>query len=147
MGIALTPSLNLQQVNYQFSRYIAEMANTFSNIYSIGLALHGVFAAQSESLPARYTIGSLVSHKSVLDLQKLPLSSPKGFTFVGIGSFAFHATMLYQAQLADELPMIFVASYANFILFNTRPSDDSSSQRGLPLIAALLSFNILFIWS
>jgi hypothetical protein len=75
------------------------------------------------------------------------LNSFKGFTFVGLGSFAFHATMLYQAQLADELPMIFVASYANYLLFNTQPGNNSLSRRALYLIAALLSFNILFIWS
>jgi len=43
--------------------------------------------------------------------------------------------------------MIFVASYANYLLFNTQPGSDSLSRRALYLIAALLSFNILFIWS
>jgi dihydroceramidase len=38
---------------------------------------------------------------------------------VGIGSFAFHATLLYEAQLADELPMIFGASYGIFLLTDT----------------------------
>jgi dihydroceramidase len=38
---------------------------------------------------------------------------------VGFGSFAFHATLLYGAQLADELPMIFGASYGIFLLTDT----------------------------
>jgi dihydroceramidase len=125
----VTATLDWCEVNYQFSRYIAEMANTFSNLYSISLALHGVFTARSESLPTRYVLGSL------------------GFMCVGIGSFAFHATMLYQAQLADELPMIFVASYANYVMFNTNPHYDTLSRRGLSLVAALLGFNVLFTWS
>jgi hypothetical protein len=45
------------QANYQFSRYIAEVANSFSNLYSIGLALFGVLITRSEALPMRYTIG------------------------------------------------------------------------------------------
>ena len=50
-----------RQANYQFSRYIAEMANSLSNLYSIGLAIFGVVGAQNESLPTRYTIGNVVS--------------------------------------------------------------------------------------
>jgi dihydroceramidase len=125
----VTATLDWCEANYQFSRYIAEMANTLSNLYSIGLALFGVITAQNESLPTRYTIGSL------------------GFTFVGVGSFAFHATMLYQAQLADEIPMIFVASYACFILFDTKDGFGPLSRRSLTLVTALINFNILFVWS
>jgi len=55
--------------------------------------------------------------------------------------------MLYQAQLADELPMIFVASYANFLVFNTNPGSSTRSRRGLSLVAVLLIFNALFTWS
>lgn len=72
---------------------------------------------------------------------------PKGFTLVGLGSFAFHATMLYEAQLADELPMIFVASYGCFIVFDTESSFGALSRRGKTLLFSLVTFNILFIWS
>lgn len=48
------------QANYQFSRYIAEMANCLSNLYSIGLALFGILTTQNESLPMRYTIANVV---------------------------------------------------------------------------------------
>jgi len=70
-----------------------------------------------------------------------------GFAVVGIGSFAFHATMLYQAQLADEIPMIFVASDACFILFNTEPGFGLLSGRSIVHVTALIIFNILFVWS
>jgi dihydroceramidase len=73
--------------------------------------------------------------------------SSQGFAFVGIGSFAFHATMLYQAQLADEIPMIFVASYQCFLLFNTDPGFGLLSGRSISLIIAITSLNIMFIWS
>jgi len=55
--------------------------------------------------------------------------------------------MLYQAQLADEIPMIFVASYACFILFDTKGGFGLLSRRSFTLVTALISFNILFIWS
>lgn len=66
---------------------------------------------------------------------------------VGLGSFAFHATMLYEAQLADELPMIFVASYGCFVGFDTESGFGSLSRRGKTLLFFLITFNILFIWS
>lgn len=54
--------------------------------------------------------------------------------------------MLYQAQLADELPMILVASYANFVLYDTKPGFGLGG-RSVFLMAALVAFNLLFIWS
>jgi len=53
---------------------------------------------------------------------------------VGIGSFAFHATLLYEAQLADELPMIVAVSYGLFLLFDTRPGFDLRGAPGLELL-------------
>lgn len=73
------------------------------------------------------------------------LTLQKGFTLVGVGSFAFHATLLHEAQLADELPMIFVSSYGLFCLFDTKGRD--FSRRSWLLVAAFLAFNILFTWS
>jgi dihydroceramidase len=55
--------------------------------------------------------------------------------------------MLYGAQLADEIPMILVASYACFILFDTEPGFGPLSRRSLARVAAFIGFNILFVWS
>jgi dihydroceramidase len=63
---------------------------------------------------------------------------------VGLGSFAFHATLLYEAQLADELPMILSASYCCFVLFDTSPGFDQRRARGSII---LVLFNILFTYS
>lgn len=96
-----TATLEWCEINYQFSHYIAEMANTTSNLVTIILALFGAYQAFKQRLPTRFLIGWL------------------GFGFVGLGSFLFHMTLLYEAQLADELPMIYVASYSCFALFDT----------------------------
>jgi len=122
----VTSTLDWCEANYQFSPMVAEMANTFSNLITISIGLYGTFRAWNQRLPQRYWTGF------------------SGVAFVGIGSLAFHATLLYEAQLADELPMVLSASYCCFVLFDTRPGFDLRSARGLyPLIL----FNMTFIWS
>jgi len=71
----------------------------------------------------------------------------QGIVLVGIGSFLFHATLLYEAQLADELPMIYVGSISLFIVFDDEPGYGLQSWRSKILIALLLLFDILFTWS
>ena len=52
--------LTLFQVNYQFSPFVAEMANSFSNLITIFLGLYGGYVALEQKLPTRYPIGFLV---------------------------------------------------------------------------------------
>ncbi|KAG5649856.1 hypothetical protein H0H81_001764, partial [Sphagnurus paluster] len=53
----VTATLDWCEANYQFSYYIAEMANTFSNLFTITLAVCGGLTAAGQSLPARYVAG------------------------------------------------------------------------------------------
>ncbi|KAF5385401.1 hypothetical protein D9615_001244 [Tricholomella constricta] len=115
--------------NYQFSYYIAEMANSFSNVFTIALAVCGGLAAARQSLPSRYVAGYA------------------GIALVGIGSFAFHATLLFQAQLADELPMIYVGSMGLWFLFDDQPGFGVKTARTKLLITLLVIFDVLFTWS
>ncbi|KAL0951605.1 hypothetical protein HGRIS_008283 [Hohenbuehelia grisea] len=125
----VTATLDWCEANYQFSYYIAEWANSFSNISTMALASLGAWTSWRHSLPLRYVIGGI------------------GVWLVGLGSFAFHATLLYEAQLADELPMIYVASHSLFLLFDDRPGFDTKNRRSIFLIAALVLFDILFTYS
>jgi dihydroceramidase len=122
----VTATLDWCEANYQFSPRIAEMANTFSNLFCIGIALYGGLMARQESLPTRFSTGYI------------------GVALVGIGSFAFHATLLFEAQLADELPMIYTASYSVFLLSDTGPGFGISSWRSRCIIFVLVSLNLLF---
>ncbi|KAI0783090.1 alkaline phytoceramidase [Abortiporus biennis] len=124
----VTATLDWCEANYQFSRYIAESANTFSNLITVSLALWGAQQTRSAGLPSRYLVGYA------------------GFALVGLGSMIFHATLLYEAQLADELPMIYVATYCSAVLLDTRPGF-TKSFRTLSLVAAYFLFNIFFTWS
>jgi len=125
----VTATLDWCEANYQFSRYIAETANTFSNLATILLAVWGAQQAHGASLPSRYLAGYT------------------GFALVGLGSFIFHATLLYEAQLADELPMIYVAAYCCAVLFDTQPGHSLRNVKALSITALLFAFNAFFTWS
>ncbi|KAJ4485777.1 alkaline phytoceramidase [Lentinula aciculospora] len=125
----ITASLDWCEANYQFSYYIAELANTFSNLFTLYLAIRGVKKLHQESLPGRFVVGCI------------------GFALIGIGSFAFHASLLYEAQLADELPMIYVASMSFWTLYDYQLGFDLSSTQTKLQIAFLVLFDALFTWS
>jgi len=99
-----------------------------SNIFSITISLHAALAVFRDRLPIRYVIGYI------------------GSAFIGIGSFAFHATLLYQAQLADEIPMILLASSLLFLVFDSQPGF-ALRLHSLFIIAGLLAFDVSFSWS
>ncbi|KAI0654509.1 alkaline phytoceramidase [Cubamyces menziesii] len=125
----VTATLDWCEANYQFSRYIAEAANTFSNLFTVALAVYGSWQSVSEKLPPRYLAGWM------------------GFALVGIGSFIFHATLLFEAQLMDELPMVYVASYCCAILFDTSHGFSFRDSNALRLSIIFIAFNALFTWS
>lgn len=124
------------------------MANSFSNLITISLGVYGGYVALQQKLPTRYQLGFLVclvfaflGRGSSIDEFVSDLNHPQGIAVVGIGSFAFHASLLYEAQLADELPMVLAASYSLFILSDSRKGFELDTGHGvIPLIA----FNILF---
>ncbi|KAG2022865.1 phytoceramidase [Coprinopsis cinerea AmutBmut pab1-1] len=125
----VTATLDWCEVNHQFSPYIAEMANTISNLFTVAIALVGYQQAIAQQLPLRYGLGYL------------------GVALVGIGSFFFHATLQYHAQLADELPMIYVGSMSLWMLFDSKPGFGLKSSRTRFLLAAALLLDVLFTWS
>jgi dihydroceramidase len=59
----------------------------------------------------------------------------------------FHATLLYEAQLADELPMVYVGSYCCAVLFDSQPGYDIRNPRSAGIFGFLLLFNVLFTWA
>jgi len=123
----VTATLDWCEMNYQFSYYIAEMANTWSNLATVFLALFGAWQTYRQRLPTRFLLGWL------------------GFGVVGLGSFLFHMTLLYEAQLADELPMIYVGSYSCFVLFDTATGFISPmNKKSKNLGTFFTAFNILF---
>lgn len=94
-----TSTLNWCEEDYNITFYCAEMVNTATNLIFIYLGYKGIKNCL------------LYSHPSVFILAYL------GYMVIGLGSMAFHATLKYEMQLADELPMIYttcIMGYANF---------------------------------
>lgn len=68
----------------------------------------------------------------------------QGCALVGLGSIFFHATLLYEAQLADELPMIYVASFFLAVLLESEPGFGFKSTYSKFLVAAIVIFDVVF---
>ncbi|CCC68288.1 hypothetical protein NCAS_0B02040 [Naumovozyma castellii] len=87
-----TSTIDWCEQNYVVSPYIAEWANTISNISYLIAALYSTRSTYRNGLELRfYLIGA-------------------GYALVGVGSSLFHMTLQYRFQLLDELPMIYAMS-------------------------------------
>ncbi len=88
--------------NYAHTKYVCELFNTLS---SLAMVFVGVWGA--------------VWHHRVLERRfTLVFCS---IALVGLGSMAFHATLLFELQMLDELPMLYTATLLVYILVENRP--------------------------
>lgn len=120
------------------------MANTLSNLFTVSLSLGGSYVAFKEGMPSRYVLGHLVcklSHRCQPFVNYL-----QGIALIAVGSILFHATLLFEAQLADELPMVYVASLSLWLLFDISPGFGLHSRTKF-IIALLVFFDVFFTWS
>ncbi|KAL2266574.1 hypothetical protein VTJ83DRAFT_5926 [Remersonia thermophila] len=117
-----TSTLNWCEEDYNISYYCAEVVNTLTNLVFMWLGLKGLRDVIS------------FGHSRVFILVFL------GYMVVGLGSMAFHTTLKYEMQLADELPMIYTVCIMAFATFGyKRPAKDQA------LIAAGLVGLAVFI--
>ncbi|KAK3311191.1 ceramidase [Chaetomium strumarium] len=97
-----TSTLNWCEEDYSISFYIAEVVNTLTNLVFLWLGSKGLWNVVT------------YSHSRVFILVYL------GYLVVGLGSMAFHTTLKYEMQLADELPMIYTVCIMAFATFSYR---------------------------
>ncbi|KUI66239.1 Alkaline ceramidase 3 [Cytospora mali] len=116
-----TSTLNWCEEDYNITPYCAEFINTVTNLIFIYLGIMGIRDC------LRY------GHDNVFIVSYL------GYMIVGLGSMAFHATLKYSMQLADELPMIYTTCIMAFATFSYSRSKRSSVLIGLSL-AGLATF-------
>lgn len=83
-----TSTIDWCELNYTHSPYIAEFYNTLTNLPSILLGIWGCYGTLRGGVRKRYALGYL------------------GLTGIGLGSFGFHASLKWEWQLLDELPMV-----------------------------------------
>ncbi|KAK3902726.1 ceramidase-domain-containing protein [Staphylotrichum tortipilum] len=94
-----TSTLNWCEEDYNITFYCAELVNTLTNLVFMWLGFKGL----------RNVLAYAHSRVSILVFL--------GYLVVGLGSMAFHTTLKYEMQLADELPMIYtvcIMAYATF---------------------------------
>jgi len=103
-----TSTIDWCEENYTRNGFIAEFWNSVSNMLMIYLSLFGLVQALINN---RHRSQSAAFQRSQQPLEWKPerrfILAYLAFLTVGIGSTAFHGTLTYEAQLLDELPMIY----------------------------------------
>jgi dihydroceramidase len=98
-----TSSVDWCEANYAHSHYVCELFNTAS---SVAMVVVGVLGA--------------LWHRRLLERRfTLAFSS---VAVVGVGSAAFHGTLLMQLQMLDELPMLYTATLLVYTLVEDQPT-------------------------
>ncbi|KAI8886995.1 alkaline phytoceramidase family protein [Backusella circina FSU 941] len=96
---AVTSSVDWCEENYTHSYYIAEFWNTISSLAMVALGFLGV-ALHHKSLGWKLSPSYLM------------------IVVVGIGSVLFHATLQFEHQMWDEVPMVWTACYLFWVLLD-----------------------------
>ncbi|CAG7730103.1 unnamed protein product [Allacma fusca] len=97
-----TSTLDWCEVNYEASPFVAEFWNTISNLGMILPPLFGIYEVLRLGLEKKFVL----THTFLI--------------VVGLGSWAFHMTLLWPMQLADELPMVWGNSILVYQLWEIR---------------------------
>nr|XP_032834447.1 alkaline ceramidase 3-like isoform X2 [Petromyzon marinus] len=117
-----TATLDWCEDNYDYSPFVAEFWNTLSNLPMVAAPLLSAPFCARAHMEWRY----LVAHV--------------GISVVGIGSWFFHMTLLYEMQLLDELPMIYTCCVFVYCLFL---SFEKPNFMNVPFILTLVAFSCL----
>jgi dihydroceramidase len=99
---APTSSVDWCEANYQHTPYICELANTVSSLAMVAVGLLGLWLHR-RTLEPRFLLAFFV------------------VAIVGVGSIGFHATLRFELQMLDELPMLYSALVMVYILVESRP--------------------------
>jgi dihydroceramidase len=113
---APSSSVDWCETNYEHTRYVCELFNTLSSVAMLVAAGLGLWLHR-RALEARFTLAFLA------------------VALVGIGSVAFHATLRFDLQMLDEVPMLWSALAMLYILIEDRPARRFGSWLPVALIA------------
>lgn len=123
----VTSTLDWCEINYERNAYIAEYWNTISNVFMFVPTLIGVLFLRG--VEPRF-VGCYLS-----------------LALVGFGSWAFHMTLLYSMQLADELPMIWGTAILIYALveLDQPPRFNAALASGLVLYCSVVTVVYLLL--
>lgn len=86
-----TSAVDWCEANYTWSYYVAEFFNTFTSLPAAFLALNSMYLTYKYGYSKRFFVVNMM------------------VAMVGIGSAAFHGTLLWTGQILDELPMVYAS--------------------------------------
>jgi dihydroceramidase len=118
-----TSAANFCEIDYNVSHYIAEFINTLSNLAYIWQAVI--------TLPSSQRGGG-----RELALWNWPISN-LALVLVGLGSGAFHLTLLHEAQIVDESGMYAIVGALDYRLWTHGASPLETLSLGLLLAGAV----------
>lgn len=98
-----TSTVDWCEANYAHSFYVAEWWNTLSSVAMVAVGVVGAWLHRRVLEPRFLWAFALVS-------------------LVGLGSIAFHGTLLFQLQMLDELPMVYLVTLIVFMLVEHGPT-------------------------
>ncbi|CAN8099532.1 unnamed protein product [Discula destructiva] len=124
-----TATLNWCEEDYNITPYIAEFFNTATNLIFMYLGILGLRDC------LRYGAA------------KVYLVAFAGYIVVGLGSMAFHASLKYSMQLADELPMIYTTCIMAYATFSYDRSLPTKMLVGLGLIGLASWITVYYLQS
>jgi len=120
-----TSAVDWCEPNYIHSYYVAEFFNTITSLPAFFLALHGLYLTYKYGYDKRfYVVNAMVG-------------------MVGLGSAAFHGTLLYTGQILDELPMV----YASLSILYAVLEMDSTDKGPVYKFAAPMLFCYSFLFT
>lgn len=128
---AATATLDWCEENYVITRYIAEFYNSISNAGMLALGAYGAYRSWKLGLDWRYVVGFL------------------SIAVVGMGSFSYHATLLSQAQLFDELPMLWASGTYAYITSPVKWRRDEATRFKLAatVTALIAGSSVFYVWN
>ncbi|XP_072035039.1 alkaline ceramidase 3-like [Amphiura filiformis] len=124
-----TSTLDWCEENYVVSYYIAEFWNTVSNLALI--------------LPPLITIASFTKYQQQIETRYYVACIL--MTIVGIGSWCFHMTLLFEMQMLDELPMIYAACVLIYCIFQTDGKESHSLALAVSLILCAVTVTLVYL--
>lgn len=110
---AVTSNIDWCEENYLHSFYIVELWNSLTSLVFCVIGVLTVLRYQHErDNPARFVVAYVV------------------LVFIGLGSFAFHATLKAETQSWDELPMVYLLLIFSFEVLTLRiiPTTQSNTK-------------------
>jgi len=118
-----TSAVDWCESNYTWSFYIADFFNTITSLPAAFLAFHGVYLAFKYGYEKRMVVVNLL------------------VALVGLGSAAFHGTLLYSGQIMDELPMVYTSLSLLYVVLEMEAKNKPIYKYLAPLI---FGYSILF---